>query len=234
MPEQEPPRIGTRFEYRVGTDRKVVLDEDTAGGCGGKAWEAAVMLSDYLQERCAKPGAMEPYKRVLELGSGTGFVGIVAASLASSPANWTPNVDITDLDIFVPLISHNVDLNLTGDERDRVSAKALHWGDPLSDDIRSKLPYDLILLADCVYLESLFDILVSSLCDLTEHELQNEPPEGAKKTEIWIAYKKRRKADKRFWTKLGKKFEYKEVTDFAAMEGFKKGSLYLYRVTRVR
>ncbi|KAI9015447.1 putative methyltransferase-domain-containing protein [Hyaloraphidium curvatum] len=234
VPDQEPPRIGTRFSYRVG-GRTIELDEDTAGGCGGKAWEAAIFMCDYLQHKCSSsPGEMAGYRTVLELGSGTGFVGIVAASLGGTGAAWEPQVTITDLDIFVPLVEHNVRLNLDPAEADRVTAAPLHWGEPLPAAIRSRLPFDLILLSDCIYLESLFDILVDTLCDLTD-PVAEEAANGRSSrsgTEIWIAYKKRRKADKRFWAKLGKKFEYREVEPFPGMDAFRKDSLFLYRVRR--
>jgi hypothetical protein len=222
VPDQEPSRIGTRFTYAVG-ERTIVLAEDTGSGCGGKAWEAAVLMCDYLQWRAS---GMEQYQKVLELGSGTGFVGIVALGSSSS---WKPHVTITDLDIFVPLIEQNVELNLAPEERSRTLPAALHWGEPLSETIKAQLPCDLILLSDCVYLESLFDMLVDTLCDLTAADCV---PGNESRTEIWIAYKKRRKADKRFWTKLGKKFHCQEVTDFPAMGQYRKGSLYLYRVER--
>lgn len=54
---------------------------DAGPGCGGIAWPAGEVLSnylvhkgsDYLKDRC-----------VLELGSGTGLVGLVAAKLGAS------------------------------------------------------------------------------------------------------------------------------------------------------
>lgn len=226
LPEQET-HIGTRFTHPLSATRSITLTEDSSGGCGGKAWEAAELLSSYLKHRIERDEF--GYETVLELGSGTGFVGLCLAALSSA------KITITDLDIFVPLIQKNVELNLTKEEMERVEAEKLHWGDPLSSSIVGKLPFDLVLIADCVYLESLFDILVQTLVDLTFPTASTKETDlpATPKTEIWIAYKKRRKADKRFWTKLRKHFIIEELGgDWEEMERWRKGSLYLYRVVR--
>jgi protein N-lysine methyltransferase METTL21A len=60
---------------------------------------------------------------------------------------------------------------------------------------------DLILAADCVYLEDAFAPLVQTLSDLsTEH------------TEILFCYQKRRKADKRFFALLKKQFSWTDAS----------------------
>lgn len=54
---------------------------DAGPGCGGIAWPAGEVLSQYLVHRG------QEYlhgRRVLELGSGTGLVGLVAAKLGAS------------------------------------------------------------------------------------------------------------------------------------------------------
>jgi protein N-lysine methyltransferase METTL21A len=71
-------------------------------------------------------------------------------------------------------------------------------GEPIPSDIPSKP--DVILAADCVYFEPAFPLLVQTLCDLSD-----------KDTKILFCYKKRRKADKRFFGMLKKKFSWKEV-----------------------
>lgn len=63
---------------------------------------------------------------------------------------------------------------------------------------------DLILAADCVYFEPAFPLLVSTLVALVPI-----PPERA--PEVLFCYKKRRKADKRFFTLLKKYFTWSVV-----------------------
>ncbi|KAI8841378.1 putative methyltransferase-domain-containing protein [Chytridium lagenaria] len=101
----------------------------------------------------------------------------------------------------------NVEMNLTAEEQKRVKVEKLKWGEPIP---ASCLPCDLILAADCVYLESAFDPLIETLLALSTPS-----------TVILIVSKRRRKADKRFFVKLRKHFKVEEVTD---VEGFEKWS----------
>ena len=63
---------------------------------------------------------------------------------------------------------------------------------PLPGNLR---PPDIVLAADCIYLEAAFPLLVSTLVALVP-----SPPERA--PEVLLSYKKRRKADKRFFAML--------------------------------
>ena len=63
---------------------------------------------------------------------------------------------------------------------------------------------DMILAADCVYFEPAFPLLVSTLVALVPL-----PPERA--PEVLFCYKKRRKADKRFFALLRKHFTWSVV-----------------------
>jgi protein N-lysine methyltransferase METTL21A len=68
-----------------------------------------------------------------------------------------------------------------------------------------KLPRpDIILAADCVYFEPAFPLLVSTLSALV-------PPPPAIAPEVLFCYKKRRKADKRFFSLLKKSFAWSSV-----------------------
>ena len=82
--EQEPCRIGTSSTaYLPSLDRAIDICEDSSGGCGGKAWEAADVLLAHLDWK--GPDWLKSKKRIIELGAGTGIVGIgVAAILASA------------------------------------------------------------------------------------------------------------------------------------------------------
>jgi hypothetical protein len=65
---------------------------------------------------------------------------------------------------------------------------------------------DVIIASDCVYLEIAFQPLIDTLVMLS-----NE------KTEIYLCYKRRRKADKRFFMLARKKFTLTEVCLFQGL-----------------
>jgi len=92
-------------------------------------------------------------------------------------------------------------------------------GQPLADDLPRP---DLILAADCVYFEPAFPLLVQTLSDLVVDE----------KTEMLFCYKKRRKADKRFFALLKKKFTWTEVMDNPNREVYSREQIYLLRLLK--
>jgi len=150
-------------------------------------WPAGRVLSEYVVRR----GMMG--KSVLELGSGTGLVGIAAAKASAG------RVFITDQRVLLPIMTSNVELN---DLSPLVQAEELNWGEPLPTYARE---LDVILAADCVYYEPAYPLLIQTLRDLCT----TNPG-----VEILFCYRQRRKADKKvFLPMLKKAFTVREVTD---------------------
>ena len=76
----QPPSVHNQTVHLSFQDITVTLTVDAGPGCGGIAWPAGEVLSRYIvrQGRDYWKG-----KRVLELGSGTGLVGLVAGYLGA-------------------------------------------------------------------------------------------------------------------------------------------------------
>ncbi|KAK7470962.1 Protein-lysine N-methyltransferase efm6 [Stygiomarasmius scandens] len=163
----------------------VTIAVDASPGCGGIVWPAGQILSSYLVSRGQN---FLHGKTVLELGSGTGLVGFVAAKLGAS------HVWITDQKPLLDVMQRNVSIN---DLNSSCTVSELDWGTAIPASIPQP---DVVCAADCVYFEPAFPLLVKTLSDLVDD-----------KTEVLFCYKKRRKADKRFFALLKKKFTWKEV-----------------------
>lgn len=188
------------------TPISIKLAVDASPGCGGIAWPAGEVLSAYIARNGPLGG-----KSILELGSGTGLVGLIAGALGG-------NVWITDQMPLLEIMSRNVLLNKMSDN---VHVMELNWGDPLPAGLPN---FDIILAADCVYFEPAFPLLVDTLCQLAIRE--QTPPD------ILFCYKKRRKADKRFFTLLKKHFTWLDVTDDPHRERYSRDAISLLRLTR--
>jgi len=80
----------------------------------------------------------------------------------------------------------------------------------------------VILAADCVYFEPAFPLLVKTLKDLVPD----------KSVEVLFCYKKRRKADKRFFALLKKEFTWNEVTDDVNRETYTREAISLLSLVR--
>ncbi|KAF9076505.1 putative methyltransferase-domain-containing protein [Rhodocollybia butyracea] len=186
----------------------ISLRLDASPGCGGIVWPAGQILSNYLIK---KGPAYLQGKRVVELGSGTGLVGLTAASLGANKV-W-----ITDQKPLLNIMQQNLSMNSL--ERN-CSVAELDWGTSIPHMIS---PPDLILAADCVYFEPAFALLVQTLDAL-----------ATKETDILFCYKKRRKADKRFFGLLKKLFSWEEVMDDLNRNVYARESITLIRLSKIR
>ncbi|KAJ3330682.1 hypothetical protein HDU93_000262 [Gonapodya sp. JEL0774] len=238
--------------------REIIIKEDILPGCGGRTWEAAFILTSYL----VRNPHLVRGKRVLELGCGTGVVGLVAAGLAAR------DVVLTDLECMLDVARASVELNRATVETisvpnalleegpcPRVTVRELAWGCELDSDwwnyevagavipstksnlgtpsTRSPEPFDVVLAADCVYLESCFEPLRRTLLDLTghPHAIINETGKIWEPPRVLIGYKKRWKREKRFWTSLRKDFHV-EIVDDDARPTYEREGLVIYSLTR--
>ncbi|KAG0172536.1 hypothetical protein DFQ28_010609 [Apophysomyces sp. BC1034] len=183
--------------------QNILLSQDLGGGCGGKTWEAAFVMADYFAWKQNLHG-----KRIIELGSGTGLVGLAIAKMFA-----LDKMLITDQRPMLGLMHENIRLNQLSES---VQAGILDWGEPLPDDA-NYIP-DVILASDCVYLEVAFQPLLDTLMMLADQ-----------KTDIYLSYRKRRKADKRFFQLARKKFVITEIRgDHPKQEIYGKQGLHLY------
>src|SRR5258708_39352057 len=79
-------------------------------------------------------------------------------------------------------------------------------------------PPDIVLAADCIYLEAAFPLLVSTLVALV-------PPPPGRAPEVLLSYKKRRKADKRFFALLKIYFTWSSLVRGPTIKEGKKNSV---------
>ncbi|XP_046508222.1 protein N-lysine methyltransferase METTL21D isoform X2 [Equus quagga] len=159
-PVEDPLQNFVRvLEKRDGTELR--LQQYGSGGVGCVVWDAAIVLCKYLETPgFSGEGAHALSRRsVLELGSGTGAVGLMAATLGA-------DVVVTDLEELQDLLKRNINMNkhlVTGS----VQAKVLKWGEE-TEDFPS--PPDYILMADCIYYEESLEPLLKTLKDLSGSE----------------------------------------------------------------
>ncbi|KAI0751302.1 putative methyltransferase-domain-containing protein [Daedaleopsis nitida] len=212
---------GTTVSAPVSVTIKLAVD--ASPGCGGIAWPAGEVLASYIAQKGSLQG-----RNVLELGSGTGLVGLVAGILGARV--WITD-QANNLFAILParpllgIMKQNVHLN---NLESCVSVAELNWsalstasarGEPLPTSIPKP---DLILAADCVYFEPAFPLLVQTLADLVA--------DGS--PDVLFCYKKRRKADKRFFTLLKREFIWEDVTDDPRREVYSREALSLLRLKR--
>lgn len=103
-------------------------------------------------------------KRVLELGCGTGVVGIAAAIGGAS------SVLLTDANPeLIVNTQKNIDRNLKGSESSKVTTQRLRWGNE-EDEARAIAsgPFDVILSSETAYERSVFPLLFGCMKRIME------------------------------------------------------------------
>ncbi|XP_074532771.1 EEF1A lysine methyltransferase 3-like [Halichoeres trimaculatus] len=123
-------------------------------GVAAPVWEAAIQLCRYFEEQAVELRG----KRVIELGAGTGVVGILAARIGAV-------VTLTDLPLVLPQLQTNISANMppSGWPNTHPVALPLSWGE---DQMNFPSDWDLVLGADIVYLPETYQPLVETLAHL--------------------------------------------------------------------
>lgn len=179
-------------------------------------WDAALVLAKYLQTEHFCPKEHLVNKRVVELGGGTGVVGLIAASCGA-------HVCCTDLLEVVPLIELNKTTNqhmITG----TFTAATLKWG----QDVSAFQPYpDLVLVADCIYYEESLEPLVSTLCDLSNEN-----------TTVLISYEERAmgkkpQLEKKFHQLVKEHFVVEEIPEEQQDPVYHSPDIHLLKLKRI-
>uniref|UniRef100_A0A8C9NXL3 EEF1A lysine methyltransferase 3 n=1 Tax=Spermophilus dauricus TaxID=99837 RepID=A0A8C9NXL3_SPEDA len=122
-------------------------------GVAAGVWDSALSLCNYFESHNVDFRG----KKVIELGAGTGIVGILAALQGG-------DVTITDLPVALEQIKGNVQANVPAGGRAQVCA--LSWG---IDQHVFPGDYDIVLGADIVYMEPTFPLLLGTLQHLCGH-----------------------------------------------------------------
>jgi len=146
-------------------------------------WDAALVLAyflerhqrDFLSFSSVKPtiplsDTEEERVHVVDVGAGTGAVGLSAAALGA-------RATLTDLERILPLLEEGIRLN--PDLKGTLLTRPLPWGQPLPSGVLSDA--DLICVSDCVYYEASLAPLIFTLRELAK----------PKKAPILLSYENR-------------------------------------------
>ncbi|KAK5051620.1 hypothetical protein LTR84_003272 [Exophiala bonariae] len=133
--------------FAINDHLSFLIHEPTLTGdhLGLKTWTSSLLLSQRLPE--LRKYIVDDCSRVLELGSGTGLVGMAAACA------WNVHVLLTDLPDIVPNLQRNLDENREVIDRHKGSATArqLDWADKTDIPRDDQDKFMVILAADPIY-----------------------------------------------------------------------------------
>ncbi|KAK7128304.1 hypothetical protein R3I93_020798 [Phoxinus phoxinus] len=123
-------------------------------GVSASVWDSALDLCQFFENESLDLRG----KRVIELGAGTGLVGIVAARLGA-------RVTLTDVPLALAQIQSNVERNtpLSGWPSGAPAVFPLSWG---RDHDSFSSGWEFVLGADIVYMPESFPLLLDTLAHL--------------------------------------------------------------------
>lgn len=148
----------------------------------------------------------------VELGAGGGLVGLaVARGCVLGPSS---SIHVTDQIPMLALMEANVKLNNLSS---LVVPAVLDWGQPISPAIPPRPA--VVLAADCVYFEPAFPLLVDTLQALL-----------APGSVCYFCFKKRRRADTRFFKLARKAFDIDEIRGDPDVEASRRESIFLFSI----
>lgn len=153
--------------YLPSIDSTLMIRQFPSQGISFKIWAAANTLVTLLEQFHHQPNDSPlsfvfdshcPTLRILELGSGTGLVGIAAAAILSA------KVTITDLPNVLPNLSFNTKANSSVLllNNGTVDVKSLRWGE-IEDMSCIGKDFNFILGSDLVYHDNLYEPLLKTL-----------------------------------------------------------------------
>lgn len=151
-----PMHKGERKFKFVGRDIKITQDW-TALGVAAVVWDAAEVLANFIE--VSEPNIVKN-KSVIELGAGTGLVGMVAALMGGQ-------VVITDRLEVINFLRSTVKQNLPEYIFQQTVVEVLDW---TTDREKHTETYDVILGADIVYIEDSFEDLLKTLLKLSHRD----------------------------------------------------------------
>lgn len=176
MSSQEASREDSNVHYHTGTTgAKITVNEvklkgrgdlslacDWGVGIGGGLWSTGLLLIEHLCTHAALYDEALRDRRVLELGSGTGLVGLAAARFGPPR-----EVVITDLESHLDMCRSNVDRNAASTATNQDCCKVIRvekydWSGEVPAQL-GVVPFDIILGTDVAYYEHLYDPFIRAL-----------------------------------------------------------------------
>ncbi|XP_066284194.1 protein N-lysine methyltransferase METTL21A-like isoform X1 [Branchiostoma lanceolatum] len=139
------------------------VGEETDLAIGKRLWPGGVAFAEFLESGNCNMSFED--KKVIELGAGTGLVGIALSFLGA-------DVTLTDLPDIISYTEENVLMNTMDNNtslcRYTPKVRPLTWGRDLAEYPRNNPRYDYVIGMECVYIEPVFNDLIATIKHLSD------------------------------------------------------------------
>ncbi|KAH6827276.1 putative methyltransferase family protein [Perilla frutescens var. hirtella] len=223
---QQPPPPQSYLLHSINST--IAIRQLPSQGISFQLWPAAAALVALLDRQTQSTSLScltttnSRRLRILELGSGTGLVGIAAAALLGA------SVTVTDLPHVLPNLQFNVNGNagIVEPRGGEVRVAAVSWGDVQQMEGVGR-EFDVILGSDVVYHDHLYEPLLQTLkFFLTRGEREE------REVVFVMAHLKRWKKESAFFKRANKFFDVEIIHRDSPSNGARVGVNFYKFVTR--
>ncbi|KAF9179483.1 hypothetical protein BGZ51_006902 [Haplosporangium sp. Z 767] len=246
------------YEFNSPSIEPLEIDEDPSGllrgGVGSTIWDTAIVLAKYFERSNTlasrlPSGTAEHILHILELGSGTGIVGLAVARMLSAKG-VKAKVFLTDKENCMPLLQRNIGKNpskgvdviaqmldwetfsgakaksdgASGTDSDIAAAQDTASSEGVSNKSNRQLGsigWDIVILSDCIWVPALYPPLIGTLNNLVKSNDNG--------TQLVLAYEKRNFAEEmEFFAMLGKTFRFRDVKPEEQDPNYQSEDIYLF------
>ena len=165
-----------------GNELRVYPDFESGGIVPFKIWPGSRVFSNSLVDF---PSDFFRNKKVLELGCGTGFLGLSIAKFSKAK-----NVVLTDREMLRPVVTASIQAN----ELENCCFTAFDWGDQSHLEIFSETSFDVIVGSELVYAEE-----QEPLANALDAVMKRPRPEGASPVLV-LYYASRSEMDQEYFS----------------------------------
>lgn len=141
-------------------------------GTGGKIWSSSRVLCDFLVDVATGLEDCGGFElcgaRVVELGSGTGVVGIACAALGAGQVVLTDGGSKSLLKLAEENAARNVRAKTIDPDTTTMRVCGYKWGSRLPEKLTTNAPFDLIIGSDCTYAVGGHGGLCDAILDLAK------------------------------------------------------------------
>ncbi|KAK9728487.1 Protein-lysine N-methyltransferase efm6 [Basidiobolus ranarum] len=233
--EIPPTTFTTEYAFNDSSISPLIIHQDSNGdmaaGVGSTLWDTSYVLSKYIeklaessnQESTELNFLKEPFQMInkavncLELGSGTGLVGLVSGRVIAN----LKQLYLSDKPSILPLLKYNVSVNKFN-ENLSVSPLTIDWTDLEKTDQLLNTSIDLILCSDCLWDEKLHQPLLDAFVKFSNPQ-----------TMVLLAFESRKfEEEARFFAKFGDYFHFRDIKPNEQDETWRSEDIYLFVASR--
>ena len=207
----------------VSPTKSLTIKQNLDYGYAGEVWDASLVMGYFMLNSNSDKVITFQNKAFIELGAGTGMLGLIAASKNAS------RVVLTDKGTCIGMLNDNYETNKHLLNGAAVEVKELDWTNK-NDLTKIEGHFDYIIGSDLVWKEE----LIKPLHDVIEHLMNMNVSEDGKKTQTFLCFQIRDTKMKTFCDSFDKsKYKIEKIPDSLYDEEYRADDIIIVRIKHI-